>query len=157
MTRRTLALVAVLTATSLAAAQPGQTRPAPQRVDHPRLRAALHELREARKWLSDAKDAWPPGYKERALSSTEAAIEDVRVMLAVKDVNTFVGADRGDDYYKKYADHPRLRAALDDLRDARDELKGDKEVVGPKREEAIDHIDMAVGDILTLIRYKPKR
>lgn len=156
MNCRTLALVAVLAAAGVATAQPAQPRIA-QRVDHPRLRAALHELREARKWLSEAKDNFPPGYKERALGSTEAAIEDIRIMLAVKDVNTFVGVDRNDEYYKKYSDSPRLRAALDDLRDARDELKGDKDQVGPKREDILDHIDMAIGDVLTLIRYKPKR
>jgi hypothetical protein len=156
MIRRTFALVAVLALAGLATAQPAQPRVV-QKVDHPRLRAALHELREARKWLAESKDAFPPEYKERALASTEAAIEDVRTILAVKDVNTFVGVDRNDDYYKKYTDHPRLRAALEDLRDARDEVKGDKDQVGAKREEIIDHIDMAIGDVLTLIRYKPKR
>ena len=155
MIRRTFALVAVLTAAGLATAQP--TQPRVQKVDHPRLRAALHELREARKWLSDAKDNWPPGYKERALASTQAAMDTIRTMLAVKDVDTFVGVDRDDDYYKKYESHPRLRAALDDLRDARDELKGDKEIVGPTRQDAIDYIDMAIGDVLTIIRHKPKR
>ena len=156
MTRRTLALVAFLTAAGLATAQPTQPRQV-QKVDHPRLRAALHELREARKWLSDAKDNWPPGYKERALASTQAAIDDIRTMLAVKDVDTFVGVARNDEYYKKYTDHPRLRAALDDLRDARDEVKGDKERVGAAREEIMDHIDMAIGDVLTIIHHKPKR
>lgn len=156
MMRRTFVLFAVLTAAGVATAQPVQPRE-PQRVNSPRLRAALHELREARQWLSAAKDSWPPGYKERALASTQAAIDTVRTILAVKDVDTFVGVDRNDDYYKKYDSHPRLRAALDDLRDARDELKGDKERVGKLREEAIDHIDMAIGDIVTLIRYKPNR
>jgi hypothetical protein len=127
------------------------------KIDSPRLRAALHELREARKSLADAKDSWPAGYKERALESTQAAIDTVRTILAVKELDAFVGVERKDDYYKKYTDHPRLRAALEDLRDARDELRGNKERVGPLREQALDHIDMAVGDILRLIQYKPKR
>jgi hypothetical protein len=156
MTRHSLALIAVLTAAGLAAAQSPQPRPA-QKVDFPRLRAAMHELREARKRLTDAKDTWPPGYKERALESTQAAMDSIRVMLAVKDVDTFVGVDRNDDYYKKYSDHPRLRAAVDDLRDARDELKGEKEKVGPTRQDALDYIDMAVGDIVRLIRHTPKK
>lgn len=158
MNHRTLALIAVLAACGLAPAQVAQTQPRQaQKVDHPRLRAALHELREARKWLSDAKDSWPPGYKDRALASTQSAMDTIRIMLAVKDVDAFVGVERTEDYYKKFEKHPRLLAALADLRDARDELKGDKERVGPLREEALDYIDMAVGDIVSLIRYKPKR
>lgn len=153
-----LVVVAVVGLTAASGLASGQDRGQPvQKLTNPRLRAALHELREARAKLVDAKDTWPAGYKERALSSTQDAIETVRIILAVKDVNTFVGVDRNDEYYTKYKDHPRLRAALDDLRDARDELKGDKERVGQLREQAIDHIDMAVGDILTLVRYKPKQ
>ena len=125
-----------------------------QKVDHPRLRAALHELREARAALGDAKDAWPPGYKERALASTQAAINSVKTILAVKDVNTFVGVDRDADYYKKYKDHPRLRAALEDLRDAREELRTAKADFRGLKDDAIDDIDQAIGDILTLIRHK---
>lgn len=122
------------------------------KVDHPRLRAALHELREARATLKDAKDTWPPGYKERAMGSINEAVKTVQTILAVKDVDAFVGVDRNPDYYKRYKDHPRLRAAVDDLRDARDELKAAKADVGDLKERAIDDIDVAIGDILTLIR-----
>jgi len=124
-----------------------------KKVDHPKLRAALHELREARHALQEAKDTWPPGYKQRALASTEAAIESVRNILAVKDVNTFVGVDRTPDYYKQYKDHPKLRAALHDLREAREELHAAKADFRGMKERALDDIDTAIGDILTLIRY----
>jgi len=147
---RVVVPVALLLFAGLLTAPAGAQR----KADHPKLRAALHELREARSKLQEANDAWPPGYKERALASTQAAIESVRTILAVKDVNTFVGVDRTPDYYKRYKDHPRLRAALHDLRDARDELRTAKADFGDLKERAIDDIDIAIGDILTLIRYK---
>jgi hypothetical protein len=155
MSRR-LFVLAPLAAALLALAGTSAAPVAAQdrKVDHPRLRAALHELREARAALGDAKDSWPPGYKERALASTHAAIKSVQTILAVKDVNTFVGVDRDADYYKKYKDHPRLRAALEDLRDARDELRNAKADFRGLKDDALDDIDQAIGDILTLIRHK---
>lgn len=153
MTRRLFAAalgVALFTLAdpSVAPAQPKQ------KVDHPRLRAALHELREAREYLKTAKDfTWPPGHKERAQTAIDAAIQAIRDILAVKDVDTFVGVDRNPDYYKKYKDRPRLRAALEDVRDARDELKNAKADFGDKREEALDFLDMAAGDLVILIRF----
>ena len=124
-----------------------------QKVDHPKLRAALHELREAREALRDARDAWPPGYKQRALASIDDAIRSVQTILAVKDVNTFRGVDRNPEYYKRYKDHAKLRAALDDLRDARMELQSAKADFRGLRERALDDIDVAIGDILTLLRH----
>jgi len=147
MSRRLLYLApAVLALSGFAAG--GQER----KVDHPQLRAALHEMREAKAALSSAKDAWPPGNKERALASIDDATKSVQTILAVKDVNTFVGVDRNDDYYKKYKDHPRLRAALDDLRDAREELRASKADFRGLKERALEDIDVAIGDVTRLIR-----
>ena len=125
---------------------------AQEKVDHPHLRAALQELREARAELEAARDNWPPGYKDRAMASLEGAMHSIQKILAVKDVNKFRGVERGDDYYKRYKDHPRLRAALGDLREARDELRTAKADFGDLKEKAIDDIDVAIGDVLTLLR-----
>jgi len=132
----------------------GQPPGAGQRPDHPRLRAALQELREARTELRESRDAWPPGYKERATQSIERAVESVRTILAVKDVDAFRGfdRDRGQEYYQRYRDHPKLRSALQDLRDARDELRAARADFGGKKEQALDDIEVAIGDILTLVR-----
>jgi len=126
------------------------------KADHPKLRAALHELREARHALQESKDHWPPGYRDRALASTQDAINSVRTILAVKDVNTFKGVDRSPDYYKQYKDHPHLRAALNDLREARDELRSARADAGNLKERAMDDIDAAIGDIVTLIRHEKR-
>ncbi len=127
-----------------------------QKVDHPRLRAALHELREAHQDLQQARDSWPAGYKERALRSIQDAMKSVQIILAVKDVNSFKGVDRSPDYYQQYKDHGKLRSALHDLREARAELLAAKADFRDLRERALDDIDAAVGDILTLIRYNKK-
>ena len=84
----------------------------PGQADHPRMRAALHELREARKELKDARDTWPPGYKDRALKAINDAIESLRLNLAVRDVDSFVGVERNPDYYQKYKSHPRVARSM---------------------------------------------
>jgi hypothetical protein len=140
------------------AASPSGPAPAQEKkkIDHPRLRAALHELREARNYLKDAPDNWPPGYKEHTLQSLNDSIATVRTILAVKDVDTFRGVDRNPDYYKKYKDHPRLRAALEDIRDARDELRSSPSDFGGLKEHALDDFDVAAGNIVGLIRFWKK-
>jgi hypothetical protein len=125
-------------------------------VDSPRLRAALHEMREARNHLRDARDVWPPGEKKRAEQAIQSAIESVRTILAIKDVDTFRGVDRNPDYYGKYRDHPRLRAALDDLRDAREELRSSRQEFGGHKDRALDDLDVAAGSIVHLIRHGRK-
>ena len=158
--RNLLALVAVLLVGSVpgtASAQgrgPGSDR---GRVDYPRLRASLQEMRDARRALRDANDAWPRGYRERALQAIDDAIGSVKAILQVKDVDSFRGVDRNPDYYKRYRDHPQLRAALEDLREGRAELVAARADVGNLKEQALDDIDVAIGDILTLLRYNQKR
>ena len=147
MTRRNLLAIAGLILAAVPAAAFAQKGP-----NFPRLRAALHELREARGELKAANDRWPAGYKERSLASIDDAINSVRGILKVNDVNSFRGVDRNDDYYKKFKDHPRLRSALQDLREARGELLASPAEVGNLKERAIDDIDVAIGDILVLIR-----
>jgi hypothetical protein len=157
MSRRLFCVAPALGAALLVLAAPAERPVVAQgkvagRVDHPRLRAALHEMREARGWLVTARDSWPPGYKERAVANIDAAMKSVQTILQVKDVNSFVGVERNADYYKRFRDHPRLRAALQDLRDARDELRTAKADFGGLKEQALDDIDAAVGDIVVLLR-----
>jgi len=138
---------------------PGVTPVAAQeKVDYPRLRAGLYELRDARRTLEMVEYTGPLPLKEQALSSTQDAINSLKAILVIKDVKDLRGVDRTPDYYKRYADHPRLRAALDDLREARDELRQAKADFGGLKERALDDIDVAVGDIIRLIRAtsKPK-
>lgn len=125
---------------------------AQEKLDHPRLRAALHEMREARTWLRESRQAWPPGVKERAVAHLDGAIDEVKAILAVKNVDDFVGYDRTKDYYNRFADNPQLRSALADVRDARDELRAAKADFRGHKEAALDNLDIVAGDIVVLIR-----
>ena len=128
---------------------PAQERP----TTFPKLRAALHELREARREIGDARDTWPPGYRERALEATDDAIESVKKILAAGHAENFRGIDRGEDYYKRFKDHRRVRAAIQDLRDAREELLRATADAGDLKERALDDIDLALGHLIGLIRF----
>ncbi len=125
---------------------------AQDRANDLELRTALHEVREARKWLEAEKDRWPSGYRERALKSTEEAIQSLRTILDVRDLNAFRGVERAPDFYGRFPDHPRLRAALYDLRQAREHLRRATGDFRGLRERAIEDVEMAIGDIITLIR-----
>jgi len=127
------------------------TAAAQERDRHPRLHAALAELREARKELMEARDNWPPGNKERAMAAIDDAIKSLKAILAIKG-DDFRGADRGPDFYKRFSDHPKLRAALHDLREAREELRAARADFGNKKERALDDIDVAIGHIVALLR-----
>jgi len=150
MTRK-IFLHAALTLVALAgpAFAQGPRRPD---VDYPRLRAALHELREARRELHESRDTWPPGHRERAFRALDDAIDSVKTILSVNDVDNFRGVDRTPDYYKRFNDYPRLRAALGDLRDARDELRTATADFRGMKERALDDIEVAIGEILILTR-----
>lgn len=126
-------------------------------IQYPRLKSALHELREARRELTAAPDVWPGGYKTRAMVATQDAINSVKAILGVTDVAGFRGVDRVPDFYKKLPTYPHLRAALADLREARYELRAAQADFGGLKERALDDIDIAVGDILTLLRAAGKK
>jgi hypothetical protein len=128
----------------------GRVADAQPPTDYPRLRAALQELREARKELDEARDTWPPGHKEQAMAAINSAIESLKIILAVRGED-FRGVHRNPDYYNRYPDHRRLRAALDDLRDARQELAGARANFGNQKERALRDIDTAMRHIAKLV------
>jgi hypothetical protein len=78
--------------------------------------------------------------------------ESIRTILQVKDLNGFRGVERGPEYYKRYSDHPRLRASLEDLRKARDDLRAATSDFNGMKERALDDIEVAVGEIVVLLR-----
>ena len=144
MIRRLFGLAPVLVFTMFAAPAAGQ--------EHPRVRAALHEIREARKMLKTAGDVYPPQERERAERALDGAAETLKTILAVRNLDDFRGVDRNPEYYNRFKDHPRLRAALEDVRDGRDELRASKNDFGGLKEQAIDELDVAAGSIVILIR-----
>ena len=131
---------------------PALAQPPRERADYPHLRAALHELREANLELKESREPWPAGHKERAAKALQDATNSLKTILSVNDVENFQGIARNPDHYKRFADFPRLRAALEDLRQARDELRGATADFKGMKERALDDIEVAIGEILTLTR-----
>jgi hypothetical protein len=152
MPRRMFPLSAALTLIILAGPAFAQGPRRDDRADYPRLRAALHEMREARRELMESRDAWPPGHRERASRALDDGIDSIKTILSVNDVDNFRGVDRNPDFYKRFKDYPRLRAALADLRDARDELRSATADFRGMKERALDDIEVAIGEIVMLTR-----
>ncbi len=134
----------------LAWAGSGAAEP-PERVRHPRLHAALYELREARQELSSARDDFG-GRRDKALAAIDDAVGSIKVILRVKDDN-IRGVDRDADFYRRYRNHPHLRQALRDLRDAREELRDARADFGPLKERALRDVNRAIDEIEALLAH----
>jgi hypothetical protein len=112
---------------------------------HPRLHAALHELREAKRSIRDIPGP-RDGKKKDLILALDAATDSIKLILDIKDDN-FKGIDRSADFYKRYPDHPRLRAAMDSLRDAREELRDARANFGNNRQRAVRDVNYAIDQI----------
>jgi hypothetical protein len=112
---------------------------------HPRLHAALHELREAKRSIQDIPGP-RDGKKKDLLLAMDAAMDSIKLVLDIKGDN-FKGIDRSADFYKRYPDHPRLRAAMDSLRDAREELRDARANFGGNRQRAVRDVNYAIDQI----------
>jgi hypothetical protein len=113
-----------------------------QRNRYPALRAALHELREAR---TEIRDIPGPrgGKKVETLQAMDNAAASIELVLDVRG-GSFRGVDRNPDYYRQFRDHPRLRAALKDLRDARGELRDARADFRNNRDRALRDVNRAI-------------
>jgi hypothetical protein len=127
---------------------------AQRREEHPKLRAALHELREARAEVQGSRGVWPEAHTKRAVEAMDDAIKSLAAILEVKDIRAFRGVERRPEFYKRFKEHAHLRAALQDLREARRDLHDSRADFRGMKERALDDLDVATGEILTLLRYK---
>jgi hypothetical protein len=134
-----------LTAIALIAA----TAVAQEKVKYPKLHAALYELREARNELNGIKDD-VGGHKKRALAAAGDAVRSVKLILAVNDEATSP-IKRDKDYYKKWTDYPRVRAALVDLSEAKAELEKAKGDFEGNKKQALKHIEIASEELRSLL------
>jgi hypothetical protein len=119
--------------------------PAQEKARFLHLQAALYELVQARKELSDAGGDFG-GHRKKALTAMDDAIRSIRVTLAVKggDPNVVV---RKPEFYRKYNRYPHLRQVLVDLREARQELKDAKAGFQGNKERALADIDKAIRQV----------
>lgn len=142
-----LSVVALLVATVPA---PAQVRP-DVRGRHPRLRAALYELNEARREVEKAPIDFG-GRRAKALVAIDDARRSIGTLLNVRGT-VVLDAKRDRDFYKRFNNYPRLRQALRDLRDARDELRNARDDFGNRRERALRDINTAIFYVSDMIQY----
>lgn len=155
MSRRLTVLCGLLlligTAVLLTAPAEGQTKKKKKGVHHPHIHHALHELREARTVLKAAPHNYG-GHREKALIAINDAIRQLDLALrATGDNIKGINADR--DRYKKYANHPRLRHALHELREARAELKNAAHNYGGHRKRALHDVNVAITQIELALKH----
>jgi hypothetical protein len=139
MLRGSAVLLACVVMVGPVAAQKGE------KVKYPRLHSALHELREAKNDLKISKRAFG-GKKEKAIEAIDAAIVSLKKCLDIKG-DDYKGIDRDRDRAKKFKDHPHVRMAIEDLRDARRELNDAPDKFKGHKKQAIKDIDHAI-DVL---------
>jgi hypothetical protein len=116
-----------------------------KKILHPRLHAALYELREARTELKEATHDFG-GHREKAVKATEAAARQIELALKGADDNIRPLPTEAD-VLRKYKLHPHLNHALAVLREARVELKDASHNFGGQREAAIRDVDIAIEQV----------
>jgi hypothetical protein len=121
------------------------------KIKHPRLHVALHELVQAHQELKDA-GAGLGGHRQKALAAIDDAIKSVRLVLEVKGADPNVVVRKGD-FYRKYKNYPHLRQVLLDLKEARGELQDTKANFNSHRQRAIKDINLAINEIQLAIEH----
>ncbi len=154
MNRRQILRGGVAAGVALVGLGPGAAPARQKKEKYGRLRAALHEMREARAEIKGSDAPSPADSKQRAIAALDDAIASVKRIVGVEDLERFKGVDRPAAYYKRWKDFPRLRAALQDLRESRGELESSPADAGGLREKAIDDVDVAIGAIVVMMRVR---
>jgi hypothetical protein len=148
LSRITVALLALVAS----AAVSGAARDEGPRHRH--LHHALFELKETRIELKEAAHDFG-GHREKALKATDAAI--FQIELALKDSGDPYKALKVDaELYKKFEFHPHLHRAINELKEARVELKEAKHDFGGHREKAVKDVDFAIEQLELALKFARK-
>jgi L-lactate utilization protein LutB len=119
--------------------------------EHPRLHAALYEMRHARTELQDAKHDFG-GHRAKALEAMDEAISQIdKALKAVGD--NIKASDPGKGTYKAYANHPHIRHALHEAREARAELNAAAHDYKGHREKAVVALDRVIDQLDKALQY----
>jgi hypothetical protein len=144
---RSLLVTTVLGAVALL----GLGAPRAAAEEHPRMHTALYEMRHARTELKEAAHDFG-GHRVKALEALEVAINQVdKALRAVGD--NAKGSDPGKDVYKEYANHPHIRRALAEAREARKELREAAHEYKGHREKAVLALDEVVVQLERALRH----
>lgn len=145
----TRSLLVTTVFTALAVLGLGAPRAAAE--EHPRLHAALYELRHARTELKEARHDFG-GHRAKALEALDDAITQVEKALKAVDDNV-KGVDPGKDAYKGYANHPHIRHALVEAKEARTELKEAAHDYKGHRAKAVEALDAVVDQLDKALKF----
>jgi hypothetical protein len=119
--------------------------------EHPRLHSALFEMRHARTDLKEAKHDFG-GHRARAVAALDEAI--IQVDKALKAVGDNIrGKPAGKDAYKGYANHPHIRHALGEAREARAELRAAAHDYKGHREKAVQALNEVIDQLEKALRF----
>jgi L-lactate utilization protein LutB len=125
-------------------------------VQHPHIHHALHELREARTELREAKHDFG-GHRKAALEALDVAIDQLdKAMDAVGDSHKGY-TPPGGDVYKAYKHHPHIHHAINELKEARSELKGAAHDFKGYRVKALEAIDVAITQLEEALKFANKK
>ncbi len=145
--KRTLLVTAVFAGMSLFTL--GASRATAE--EHPRLHAALFEMREARVELKEAKHDFG-GHRAKALEALDEAINQIdKALKAVGD--NIKSVSPGKDTYKGYANHPHIRHAVVEAKEARAELKNASHDYKGHREKAVLALDGVIEQLNKAIKF----
>jgi L-lactate utilization protein LutB len=119
--------------------------------EHPRLHAALYEMRQARTELKDARHDFG-GHRAKALEALDEAISQIeKALKAVGDDGK--GKDPGKDAYKGYANCPHIRHAVVEAKEAKAELKAAAHDYKGHREKAVEALDAVVDQLGKALKF----
>ncbi len=119
--------------------------------EHPRMHAAVYEMRHARTELKEAAHDFG-GHRVKALEALDAAILQVDEALKAVGDNA-KGVEPAKDVYKNYANHPHIRHALAEARLARDELKEAAHDYKGHRAKAVKALDVVINQLEKALKY----
>jgi len=156
MYRKLLACVPLAALVVLASSAPVASRQKERAVKHPRLHAALFELRQAHKELKDARGDFG-GHRKKALELMESAIASVRDILEIKGDDPVGVTVRKTDFYRQHKTYPHLRQVLLDLKEARGELEDAKADFRGKKKDALRDLDDAIKQVRLAIDHAEDR
>ena len=107
--------------------------------DHPKLESAHDSLKEAKEYLEAASHNFH-GHREAAVRAIDAAMHQVRLCAEEPERRDSIGP-------RALADHPKLRRAKEQVKEARDYLFEAKHDFHGHKSEAIKALDAAIHHI----------
>jgi hypothetical protein len=116
---------------------------------HPHMHRAIAALLDARSEIQNSEDIFRDR-REEAISHIDRAIEQIHQGL--REQGDDEAAAPGNSARQLDEHYPHLRHALDSLHEARTELDAAGKIFGGHRDDAIQHVDLAIHRVEESIR-----